>query len=117
MNVAAAATRREELPSCFAKEWDKNAPECAGGPDPDFVHPVTKLHVHEQCNFFQSCGARQEATRRSQLIPPSSLFRTPGGTPWQAPTPPQYAGPPQTFADFLRKQAADGVEQQRQDGR
>lgn len=116
MNVSVAATRREEVPVCFAKEWDKNAPECAGGPDPDFVHPITKLHVHEQCNFFTSCGSRQEATKRAQLIPPSSLFRGPGGAPWQpqAPAAATYAGPPQTFADFLRRQASDAAEVQRQ---
>jgi hypothetical protein len=119
MNVPVTMTtpQKEELPSCFAKEWDKNAPECAGGPDPNYVHPITQLHVHEQCSVFSSCGARQQAIRQSQLIPQQQLIRPPS-VPWQQPAPmPAPAQAPQpanSFAEFLARQRAQQVEAQRQ---
>jgi hypothetical protein len=103
-----------DVPTCFAKDWDKNAPECAGGPDPSFVHPVTQLHIREQCSFFNQCGARTQAARQAQVIRPETLVRPSPG--WQPPPSPQTApvGPPQTFADYLRQQHAHNVEAQRQ---
>ena len=93
-----------ETPSCFGKNWDKNEAECAGGPDAGFVHPKTGLHMREQCNFFQSCGTRTQATRNAQIIPPDTLIR-----PQLPPAPPQAGN----FTDFVRAQAVQQVEAQR----
>lgn len=110
MNIPVNVTKREELPTCFGREWDKNVSECAGGPDPAFTNPKTGLHVREQCNFFQACGARTQAQRaaaqqQQRLIPTSSLFSH-----TQPPTP---TAPPTTFSDYLRQQQASYVEAQR----
>jgi len=103
MNVSVSTTR-SEVPECFGKEWDKNAAECAGGPDQNFTHPKSGLHVREQCSFFQSCGSRTQAKSMAQgVIPPQQLVRPP-----QAPQ-----AQPQTFADFMRLKNAEWAEQQR----
>ena len=99
-------TRKDDLPSCFGKDWDRNVPECAGGPENGYIHPKNGSHVREQCNFFTSCGARTQA-RNMSLIPTSSLLRPPVVTP-----PPQQTAP-QNFSDYIRQQQAQHVEQQR----
>lgn len=105
MNVSVSTTR-SEVPECFGKEWDKNAAECAGGPDQNFTHPKSGLHVREQCSFFQSCGSRTQAKSLTQgVIPPQQLVRPP--------QPPQPQAQPQTFADFMRAKNAEWAEQQR----
>jgi hypothetical protein len=102
MNIPVSVTRPEEVPSCFGREWNKNEPECAGGPDQGFTHPKSGLHVREPCNFFQSCGVRTQALRQAQsaVVPPQQLLRPPQQT-------------PQTFADFMRLKNAEYAEQQR----
>jgi hypothetical protein len=103
MNMQAVT---ESVPNCFGKEWDKNEPECAGGHDANFTHPVTHQHVREQCRFFQTCGVRTQAQRAAFHVPVGNVVRQ---NPAVA-----VAGPPQTFADFLKQQQAIHVEAQRQ---
>ena len=86
---------QSETPSCFGKDWDKRAPECTGGADPNYVHPLNGSHTRDTCNFFQACGARKLASQ-AVLLPSASLIRPPVITP-----PPVTA--PQTFADSLRQ--------------
>ena len=100
-------TSQQGVPNCFAKMWDQNDPECAGGADADFTHPRTGLHVREQCTFFQACGTRTQALRTQNFVPLSQVVR-PSPNPAVA-----VAGPPQTFADFLKQQQAAHVETQR----
>jgi hypothetical protein len=100
---------RQETPSCFARDWDKDAPECAGGKDATYTNPRTGLNVREPCSFFSSCGARVQASRMaaSGVIPASHLVRPPILTP--PPTPPASMG------DYLRQRQAEfaAVEQAR----
>jgi hypothetical protein len=103
MNVQ---TVSESIPSCYGKEWDKNEPECAGGHDANFTHPVTGQHVREQCRFFQSCGVRTQAQRTANFVPVGNVVRPNPAT--------GVVGPPQTFGDFLKQQQAAHVEAQRQ---
>src|SRR5580693_7389375 len=96
-------SRREETPGCFAKDWDKNAPECAGGKDPTYTHPVSGLSVRDQCTFFGPCGARTQANKMAAVIPPSQLVRPGVVTP-----------PPVSFGDYLRQKSVEQAESQRQ---
>lgn len=98
-----------QLPACFGKDWDKNAPECSGGPDPSYVHPQTGQHVREKCDFFSMCGARTQASRvaySQAVIPPQNLIRPPVVTP-----PPVTV--PQNFGQFMTQQQAQFAEAQR----
>lgn len=107
MNVP-SLTARTDTPSCYGKDWDKNVPECAGGPDPNYTHPQTQQHIREQCNFFQSCGVRVQAARSAQVIPPQNLVRPP-----IVPPPPAPA-PGQTFRDYVQATSAAHLEATRQ---
>ena len=55
--------RIEPPPDCFGKHWDARAPECSGGVDLMFTNKATGSHVRERCRFFDSCGAKVQATR------------------------------------------------------
>jgi hypothetical protein len=93
----------QNVPNCFGKEWDRNAPECKGGLDPTYSDPRTGGHVRERCSFFQECGARTLSTSREvQLLPASSLAR-----PSQVPV--TQAAPAGTFSGWLQQ-----IEAQRQ---
>lgn len=90
-------------PVCFAKEWDKDAAECAGGRDAGYTNPRTGLNIRDKCSFFDSCGARTQAGRIAQTVIPAGHLVRPG-----------IVTPPTSMGDYLRKQAADNVaEQQR----
>ena len=89
-----------ELPKCLGKDWDRNAVECAGGPDPGF-DDGRGGHIRKQCNYYQTCAARTQASKQQSLL----LARPPAPAPQAAPT-----APPQTFEGYLSRQ----IEQQRQ---
>lgn len=69
--------------SCFAKDWDPRAPECAGGID----YAKSPSPRHEKCPYFDhvnyNCGKEKAAdlAARPQPIPISSLTRPPVGGP------------------------------------
>ncbi len=81
------------LPQCYGKEWEANAPECAGGLDPAFTDPKNGSHIRQKCPFYDSCGARTRIAANGQttvvpiqqqqqvfrptapLLPPPSLFQ------------------------------------------
>jgi hypothetical protein len=90
---------RTELPICMGKDWDRNAVECAGGPDPSY-DDKRGGHIRQQCNYYQMCTARTQANKQQQQ---ALLSRPPLVTP-----PPAAA--PKTFEGYLASQ----VEQQRQ---
>jgi hypothetical protein len=101
MNVSVATTKREEAPQCFGSHlWDKNAPECAGGPDAGYVNPDNQKNWRYRCNFFEACGARSAISGR--LIPPQQLVR-----PAVAPSPPTFTHAPSPplsgFAEFIKR--------------
>jgi hypothetical protein len=99
------SVRREDLPVCFGREWDPGVADCAGGADAGYVHPLTKSNVRDKCNYFNSCGARTQASRQaSNVIPASQLVRPPVVTP----------PPPTTFADYLRQKNSEYAESMRQ---
>jgi hypothetical protein len=102
MNVSVATTKREEPPVCFGSHlWDKNSPECAGGPDANYVNPDNQKNVRYACNFFHSCGTR--AAMRG-LVPPSQLVRPGLVTPAPAPSPPTFpTAPASGFAEFIKR--------------
>lgn len=65
-----------EAPECFGEQWDQNAPECAGGRDPNW-RSADGSHIRDRCNFYTSCGSRFQAKKEDEhrrLIPASSLF-------------------------------------------
>lgn len=107
MNLGVSSTTRTDIPHCFGNPvfWDRNAPECAGGPDASYIDPETQKNVRRQCNFFSSCGARV-SMKVGGVIPPERLVRPPVVTPppaqpsyrpYNAPTPPATS-----FAEFVR---------------
>lgn len=105
--------QREQPPNCFAQQWDKNEAACAGGADPDFLHPTTGLHVRDQCNFFQACGTRTTAMRNAQnFIPVQQLVRPPLVTP-----PPQALvhTSPSNFGQYLQQQSENYAERMRRE--
>jgi len=102
------STKREEVPHCFAKDWDKNSPECAGGKDPTYTHPLTGMSVRDQCTFFGPCGARTQAAKMANVIPPSQLVRPGVVTPAPGPAP-----SPSSFGDYLRQKAIESADAQR----
>jgi hypothetical protein len=65
------------LPTCFGKQWDSEAAECAGGRDENYYNPKTNSRVRARCEFFTSCGARVEAEKHQELIPVQNLARPP----------------------------------------
>lgn len=74
-------------PICFGKRWEAHHPECAGGLDPTYTHPVKNTHVRDRCKWYTSCASRTAANNLgSKLVPPQQLVRHP--TP-QMPTMPQ----------------------------
>lgn len=105
MNAVTTAT-----PSCFGTDWDKNEPECAGGPHPTRTNPKTGGHVLERCDFYISCGARTAATKNAAgvLIPAQQLIRptvtVPAAPPAPAPPPQRPATAPQTFQQWMAGQ-------------
>ena len=102
-------TMKEETPPCFAKDWDKNSPECAGGPDTNYVakgdgtdipRNAAGVHVRTQCSFFQTCGTKQQTMRFAQTIPTSNLLRQ--VAPQQLAARPQQLAAP-TFGAFAQQ--------------
>lgn len=110
MNVVTSAAPR--LPSCFGVDWDKNEPECAGGPHPTRRNPKTGTHVLERCDFYTSCGAKVAAAKNANgtLIPAQQLVRPPVVTPPPVQPPqqpvPQSPASPQSFQQWIAAQAA-----------
>lgn len=88
--------KEEEPPTCFAKQWDPNHPECTGGLDPQYTHPRTGTHVRETCEFFERCGAETKISRQNRLssglVPASALVRQ------------QQPAAPQTFRAYMQTQ-------------
>ena len=89
---------REDPPDCFGKLWDPKAKECTGGMDPAFTDE-NGSHVREKCIFFESCGARLQASRMEparSLIDPKSLLKN---------TPPLLspAKPPSQTSQFVER--------------
>jgi hypothetical protein len=109
MNTPVIMTK-PTTPPCFGTSaWDRNAPECAGGPDASYVNSEGK-NVRSPCDFFQSCGNR--AVLGGRTIPPSQLVRPPVVTPPPAPPtfPTQTHAPPATspsFSEFIRRVDAE----------
>jgi hypothetical protein len=112
MNVSVApTTTTERPPHCYGDptQWDKNAPECAGGPDANYVNPHTGKNVRYPCNFFSSCGTR--AALAGRVIPPSQLVRppvvppAPSYQPYAAPPPQQP--PPSNLGEYMRRVEAE----------
>lgn len=102
-------TKRNEPPTCFGKDWDRNAPECAGGPDVSFIpssgekYAGQDLHgtnVRLQCDWFQSCGSRCAAGKNAHgtLVPAQQLLRSP------PPPVPQPTSAPMTYGQWLARQ-------------
>lgn len=109
MNVV--TTTQPRLPSCFGVDWDKNEPECAGGPHPTRSNPKTGSHVLERCDFYAACGQKVAAAKNANgtLIPAQQLVRPPVVTPppaipLQQPQQPQQQ--PSTFQQWLAAQSA-----------
>lgn len=63
MQLPVIQPTKEEMPSCFGKYWDRNAPECCGGPDPSYKNEETGSNVRTACTVFQLCGTRTSAMR------------------------------------------------------
>lgn len=59
-------------PSCFGTHlWSASSSECAGGPDPGYIHPHNGTHTREKCSWFQACGvANQRNREKRQQMPP-----------------------------------------------
>lgn len=73
-------------PRCFGEEFSASEPECAGGPDPAYIHPSSGAAIRDKCGWFSACApvsASNKAVARQQLIPPQNLVR-----------PVQIQGPP-----------------------
>lgn len=105
MNLPLIQAKTEEPPNCFGKQWEQNAPECAGGSDPTYLHPSNQTHVRETCAFFGACGARTQAAKQARQaapIPTSHLFRPNGGLPQVAPQ--EQSGQFQQYAKQLEAQ-------------
>lgn len=102
MNVATfTPQRKDEVPPCYGKDWNGNAPECAGGPDPKFTDRDTGSHVREVCDYFQSCGSQVNARR---LIPAAQLVRQ------APPAPPTVQHSASTFREYAQQQQAAQVQ-------
>jgi len=72
MNAPATA------PECFGTHlWSATDPQCVGGTDPGYLHPVTKTRNRERCRWYQSCAttSAQGRARPPQVIPPQDLIR------------------------------------------
>ena len=105
----------DKPPPCFGADWDKNEPECAGGPDASFApkpgedtggfDAPSGSHVRRQCVWFQSCGARVAAQKNANgtLISAQQVLHRPGPAPAPAPQPRPQPVPsgPQNFAQWL----------------
>jgi hypothetical protein len=112
MNTQDMTSSTTAAPFCFGdpKAWDRNAPECAGGPDANYAEG---RGVRKQCSFFQSCGVRVAMKTNGiagSYIPASSLIRPPVVTPPPSTPQPSYrpfdnapvAPQPTGFAEYLR---------------
>lgn len=56
--------RMESPPDCFGSTlWDPKHPHCAGGIDITYTNKQTGSHLRQRCDFFDSCGAKVQATR------------------------------------------------------
>jgi hypothetical protein len=109
-------TARTEVPSCYGKPgyWDKNAPECAGGPDTNFVNPRTGKNVRDQCSHFNPCGTRAamhgiipaQQLLRPPVVPPPPV---PSYQPYQPvpPAPPAPPVPPPHYATYMARAEAE----------
>lgn len=108
MNVQVQTAKREDVPTCFGTpEWDAKAPECAGGLDPKYTHPINGSHVRDACDFFSQCGARSAAARfsRGEIIPASQLRRPPT-MPIPLPPAPAPMVPASTFREYMQREVA-----------
>lgn len=103
MNFGSQTAQKEEMPTCFSKEWDPTEVMCTGGPDPKYTNPKTGQHVRPRCDLFHQCGLYTQAGRvaSQQLIPTANLTR---------PVPQPMAPPPpaeSTFQAYMQKQYAN----------
>ena len=81
--------QQSPVPSCYGSShngkplWSETDAECAGGLDPNYVHPVRGSHIRDTCDYFHACGKLSGKLPPTALVPPSSLVRP------QAPPQPQ----------------------------
>ena len=115
MNTQNMTSSTIAAPGCFGdpKLWDRNAPECAGGPDANFAQG---RGIRKQCDFFQSCGVRVAMKTNGiagGFVPASNLIRPPVVTPPPSTPQPSYrpfdstpitpiSPQPGNFAEYLR---------------
>ena len=124
MSVAPTQSVSQGAPPCFGKEWSNRAPECTGGPDPNFRDEDGK-HVRPRCGWHTTCGA---VTQSSRLIAPQTLIRpqvpqaaaptfapTPPGMPPRPAWTPPVSHPP-VAPQSVQQTDWQRVEQQRQEG-
>jgi hypothetical protein len=72
MNAQATA------PECFGTHlWSATDPQCVGGTDPGYLHPVTKTRNRERCKWYQSCAtsSAQNRAKPAQVVPAQNLVR------------------------------------------
>jgi len=100
----------ESPPDCYGLSWDRNAPECVGGPNAAYRNRETGGRVHERCLHFDACGrsfalrekiksqaqAQVQAPQTSNVVPISQVMRPPYARPMTTPTAP--SPPPQPAA-------------------
>jgi len=76
-------------PKCFGKEFAASEAECAGGPDPAYLHPKTNTNMRDRCGWYSACASVSAQNKaRTQLVPPQHLVRpvTVQGPPRPAPS-------------------------------
>jgi hypothetical protein len=71
-----------ESKECFGKYWEERNPECMGGPDPMYTHPITGSKQRDRCDFYEQCGrtfrANNAQQRLQNLIPTNNLIKNQG---------------------------------------
>ncbi len=82
---------QQKVPSCFGAKWEARAPECAGGLDPAYMHPVNGSNKRDRCPWYSQCAAsiaaqkmstqgglvqvrpQQQQQQQQQIQPPSAM--------------------------------------------
>jgi hypothetical protein len=89
------------VPTCFGRHWDGDAPECKGGLDPAYAHPISDSCVRPPCNWYATCGATY--CNRVKAVPAQPMTPTQHRPPPQ-PQPYQQTSYPQTSYPQTRQQ-------------
>ena len=110
------SSRTVTPPPCFGKSWERDSPECVGGPDSAYDDGKGG-HIRESCGFYSACGSRTQAVKMEEaqknLIPATSLAKA-----WQGrsttPNPQPLGGTSFGIQQFTAQQQLEAAQKQMQ---